>query len=250
MNVDAYLRRIGYYGHGAPTLETLRELHSLHMLSVPFENLDIHFGNRIIVDENRFFDKIVLRRRGGFCYELNGLFAALLREMGFDVTLLAAQVWDDGRPGPEFDHMTLLVRFNEPWLADVGFGDSFIEPLPLRNGFEEIQRGTAYRIETSGGTWTLKEHRQPGGGWNVLYTFDLQPRQLSDYAPMCDYHQTSPDSHFTQKRACSMATRDGRVTVSDMKLIVTKNGVRTETILPDQTAWNEALAVYFGIERL
>jgi len=132
VDVAAYLHRIHYRGPLAPTAETLRALHLAHHLAVPFENLDIHLGQPIILDEARFYDKIVRRRRGGFCYELNGLFAALLRELGFDVTTLSARVIDTqpGMIGPEFDHLVLLVQLEERWLADVGFGDSFRETAP------------------------------------------------------------------------------------------------------------------------
>ena len=136
MDIQAYLRRINYSGEQAPSAATLYELHRAHLLAVPFENLDIHLGRPIVLDQDALFDKIVTRRRGGFCYELNGLFALLLRELGFEVTLLAAGVARaDGGFGPEFDHLTLLVRAtslnpqSEVWLADVGFGDSFREPL-------------------------------------------------------------------------------------------------------------------------
>src|SRR5215213_6707253 len=135
MDVQAYLRRINYRGELAPTVATLRELHRAHLLAVPFENLDIHLGRAILLDQDALFDKIVTRRRGGFCYELNGLFALLLRELGFEVTLLSAGVARAGGGfGPEFDHLTLLVKVpsaeamalylpSASWLADVGFGD-------------------------------------------------------------------------------------------------------------------------------
>src|SRR5262245_27861823 len=126
--IDAYLGRIGYTGSRAPTLEVLRALHRAHLYAVPFENLDIHAGRRIVLDQDALFQKVVTHRRGGFCYELNGLFAALLRKLGFDVTLLSGRVHNDGGFGPEYDHMTLLVKLDGRWLADVGFGSSFHDP--------------------------------------------------------------------------------------------------------------------------
>src|SRR5262245_14904037 len=134
--VAEYLGRVGYDGPVDVTPETLRRLHLAHLLAVPFENLDIHLGRPIVLDVDRIFEKIVRRRRGGFCYELNGLFAWLLGELGFDVELLSAQVLDGGRLGPEFDHMTLLVEHEGRWLVDVGFGDSFLEPLALEPSHE------------------------------------------------------------------------------------------------------------------
>ena len=114
IDIDAYFQRIGYQGERSPTLETLRFLHRAHMQSVPFENLNIGHGWPIVTTEEALFRKIVSGRRGGFCYELNGLFAALLRALGFDVTLLSARVVNAaGEVGPEFDHLTLLVRRTE-----------------------------------------------------------------------------------------------------------------------------------------
>src|ERR1039458_10379901 len=141
LNLLAYLERIGYSGSTEPSAETLRALQRAHMFAVPFENLDIHLGRPIVCDEDRFLHKIINERRGGFCYELNGAFSALLRALGFQVTLLSARVAgaDGDTDGPDFDHLTLRVDLpgstnhgltaEVPWLADVGFGEGFLEPL-------------------------------------------------------------------------------------------------------------------------
>src|SRR5918995_2554428 len=113
MDVDAYLERIDYRGPLAPTAETLRRLHVAHLLAVPFENLSIHAGEPVVLDDEALFEKIVARRRGGFCYELNGLFAWLLRALGFRVTMLSARVVNRGVVGPEYDHLTLQVDLAE-----------------------------------------------------------------------------------------------------------------------------------------
>src|SRR5262249_19643128 len=132
MNVDAYLKRINYAGAREPAAETLRTLQLAHLRTVPFENLSIHAGEPIVLEEAALFGKIVERRRGGFCYEANGLFAALLRALGFQVAMLSAGVANaKGEFGPDFDHMTLMVTLAERWLVDVGFGESFMEPLLL-----------------------------------------------------------------------------------------------------------------------
>src|SRR5258708_6478096 len=132
MDIETYLRRIEYAGPIDPNPETLRALHKAHMLTVPFENFDIHLRRPIILEEDRLLAKIVDQRRGGFCYELNGAFAALLTALGFKVAMLSAAVAHAaGGFSPPFDHMALLVEMDERWLADVGFGDSFLEPLRL-----------------------------------------------------------------------------------------------------------------------
>lgn len=269
MDITAYLRRIDYHGPLDPTIATLRALHMAHLLTVPFENLDIHLGRPIVLDEAALFDKIVGRRRGGFCYELNGLFAALLRELGFDVTLISARVrCEDGSFGPEFDHLALVVR--EPgaagqgsgaqqaptleplpparWLADVGFGDSFRTPLRLDDPGEQIQTdGQVYRV-VHDGVEGLLLRRGTDADWEPQYRFTLQPRRYADFATMCQYHQTAPDSTFTRRRICSRATPDGRITLSDMRLIVSTGGARHERVLRDQAEYAAALRQHFGIE--
>ena len=248
MNIRAYLERIDYHGSLAPTAETLRELQVAHLLAVPFENLSIHAGEPILLEDEALFTKIVERRRGGFCYEANGLFAALLRGLGFDVAMLSAGVANtEGAFGPDFDHMALMVSLDQRWLVDVGFGDSFREPLLLDERGEQAQGNRAYRILPDGPHLILTQ-RDEGGEWEAQYRFTLRPHEYADYAEMCRYHQTSPQSHFTRARVCSRATREGRVTLSEMRLITTsENGGRQERILTSQAEYAEVLREHFGI---
>ena len=247
VDVAAYFDRIGYTGDLSPSVETLRAIHRAHLFTVPFENLDIGLRRQIPCDESAAIRKIVELRRGGFCYEMNGAFAALLREMGFNVTLLSARVArEDGSEGPEFDHLTLRVDLEEPWLADVGFGDSFLDPLRLTMGIEQGQNGKVFRL-IEGSERIQLQMREPCGGWKNQYSFSLTPRLLTDFAAMCHYHQTSPESHFTRKKICTMATTDGRVTIADYKVILTRNGQREERMLVSEDEWREALRSYFGI---
>ena len=134
MELDAYLARIGYGGSLEPTLETLRDLHRAHLLSIAYENLDIHLGRPLSLNETEIFDKLVTHRRGGWCFEMNGLFAWALRELGFAVTLLGATVERVGSAVRKTDHLALSVALDEPYLCDVGFGDGLLEPLPLHVG--------------------------------------------------------------------------------------------------------------------
>jgi N-hydroxyarylamine O-acetyltransferase len=249
VDITAYLDRINYHGPLAPTAETLRELQVAHLLTVPFENLSIHAKQPIVLDDNALFEKIVRRRRGGFCYEANGLFAALLRELGFDVKMLSAGAANANEEfGPDFDHMALMVTINERWLADVGFGDSFREPLLIDKTGEQRQGERAYRIDPDGGYLVLMQ-RDGGAGaaWKAQFRFTLQPYEYSDYEEMCRYHQTSPQSHFTRGRICSRATPDGRVTLGEMRLIITRNGEREERELTDEEEYAATLRERFGI---
>jgi len=249
-DMAAYLERIGYCGSLTPDAETLRNIHRAHLFEVPFENLDIGWGREIRVDQEAFVRKIVEHHRGGFCYELNGAFAALLQALGFTVTLLSARVpCADGSLGPEFDHLTLRVDLDEPWLADVGFGDCFVDPLRLRIGLELEQRGKWFRIVEAGDSLRL-ERREAEARWRTEYLFSLKPRRLGEFAEMCHYHQTSPQSPFTRKRVCSRATPEGRITLSDMKLITTSNGSREERVLGSEAEWRKALADRFGVRQV
>jgi N-hydroxyarylamine O-acetyltransferase len=248
MDIETYLQRINYAGPTEPTAPTLRELHLTHLLAVPFENLDIHLGREIVLDEEKLLSKIVRQHRGGFCYELNGAFAALLRELGFEVAMLSAGVARaEGGFDPPFDHMTLMVRLEELWLADVGFGDSFREPLLLDSRDEQTQNGEAYRLVDAEDEHLILERRE-AESWKPQYRFTLQPYELSDFAEMCRYHQTSPESPFTQRRTCSLATPEGRITVTGMRLIITDRGEREERELATHEEWIAAVREHVGIE--
>jgi len=140
----------------------------------------------------------------------------------------------------------LRVDLDEPRLADVGFGDSFVEPLRLRTEIEQEQAGGTFRIIDSGDSLKV-ERLQHDGAWRTEYCFTLVPRELNDFAGMCHFHQTSPESHFTQKRICSRATATGRITLADRNLILTEDGRRQERLLNSEEEWHAALQQYFGI---
>lgn len=247
LNVEAYLQRMKHKGSLSPSAETLKQLQLAHLQTVPFENLSIHRGEPIVLNDAALFDKIVQRRRGGFCYELNGLFAALLRELGFKVDMLSAQVVDGaGVVGPPFDHMTLHVHLEQPWLADVGFGDSFLEPLVLEEGSEQRQGNRAYQILREAAMLKVLQ-RIDDGEWKEQYRFTLKPYEYSDYTQMCQYHQTSPNSHFTRARICSRATPDGRITLSGMRFIKTTHGDRYEKEIENEEEYESLLTENFGI---
>lgn len=251
MNADAvtaYLVRIGYTGSREPTVDTLRALHRAHLFAAPFEDLDIHVGRPIVLDREAFFRKIVGERRGGFCYELNGLFGDLLSSLGFEVSLLSGRVArESGGFGPEFDHLLLLVSIGgSRWIADVGFGRSFRDPLSFDTPSEEEAEGAFYRVAGEGEERRM-ESRKPGRDPRLEYAFSLTPHPLSAFAGMCEFHQTSPESHFTQKVICSLPTARGRMTLSDRRLIETSGDERRETTLEDEGAMEVVLAERFGI---
>ena len=249
MDIDAYLDRIGYHGSIRPTETVLRRLHRKHLLSVPFENLDIHAHRRIILSQSAFYNKIVNHHRGGFCYELNGSFRHLLGKLGFRVSMLSARVANKtGGFSPEFDHMILLVRLKRPWLVDVGFGDSFTEPKRLDISEPQTERETGYKL-TRENNWILMSRGREGSRtWEPQYKFTLKRRRLSEYFPRCEWQQTSPDSHFTKNRLCSRLTPNGRITLTDKEFIITRNGRKIERSVKSPGEFATLLGRHFGID--
>ena len=249
MDTKAYLERIGYCGGTRPNFDVLRRLTRKHLLSIPFENLDLHLDRPIILSEKAFYDKIIREHRGGFCYELNGLFATLLDELGFKVSMLSARVARKGGGfSPNFDHMTLLVQLEHPWLVDVGFGDSFTEPKRLDMSGPQADRGKQYRFTRRDG-WTLLSWRPKGyGDWEPQYLFSLRPRKLEEFIPRCRWQQTSPRSHFKKGRICTRLTSNGRLSLTDTKFIVTRGGRRSERPVKDPEEFAMLLRRHFGID--
>lgn len=244
MDVNAYLDRIGAPRTGSADAARLRALHHAHLTAVPFENLDIHLGVRISLTAEDLYDKVVRRNRGGFCYELNGLFALLLEELGYTVTRLAARVFGGERLGPPYDHMVLLVSpaGGGQWLADVGFGDHSTGPLDFTSrAGQDDPAGRFLLVDAPDGDVDVLRDGKP------QYRLELRPRALDDFAPTCWYQQTAPESHFTRKTVCTRLTTDGRITVSDRTLIVTTGTDRTETSLTSDEALHAAYRDHFGV---
>lgn len=215
---DMYLDRIGAERPEGATSEALRELHRRHLTRVPFENLSIHLGEDIVLEEQALYDKIVGARRGGFCYELNGAFAALLEALGYRVSLLAARVFIDGRLGIPYDHLALHVVSADgvAWLADVGFGRHSHFPLRLEETGEQTDPGGTFQlVGTDEGDFDVLQDGEP------QYRLELRPRELRAFEVGCWYNRTSPQSHFTSSLVCSRLTEDGgRITLSGRTLVL------------------------------
>lgn len=228
-------------------MDTLRALHRAHLLTVPFENLDIHRNKPIVLEEAALFEKIVVKGRGGYCYELNGLLASLLRELRFDVTMFSSNVIHGGIPA-EIDHLTLLIQLDDRYIVDVGFGDS--SRLPLRLVEHENQFGvdSTYRFVRSGDRWLLQ--RLPESNeWYDEYSFDatMTPLTLPDFENVNRYYQTAPESWFVQGCICSHAADGGRISLTGDSLIVTRNGQCEETPIASDQDFVRALSEHFGI---
>ncbi|MEU2717173.1 arylamine N-acetyltransferase [Streptomyces sp. NPDC007205] len=259
--VDDCLRRIGAERPQRPTGRALRELHLRHLRTVPFENLSVHLDEEILLEEEWLLDKVTGRGRGGFCYELNGLFGALLAALGYEVELLAARVYDDeGRLGIPYDHLALRVRTVEgdTWIADVGFGAHSHYPLRYAERAEQVDPGGVFRVAEAGPDAAgVRGGGSAGAGdLDVIrdgrpqYRLETRPRVLGDFVTGAWWHRTSPLSHFTQSLVCSRVTEDGgRITLSGRVLKTTAGDGKRET--REVETDEEVLTVYrerFGIE--
>ena len=247
MDTASYLQRIGYTGDVTPSATVLAALQEAHLFSVPFENLDIHRGVPVTLDGA--VDKIVRRRRGGFCYELNGAFYQLISALGFSAHLVSGRVYDEAKGyGPEFDHMAILVfTGGEIFLADVGFGEFTQHPLPLRLDTDLPDPIGTFRIEAgTGGDRTVLKMTGPAS-WRPEYVFTETVRQAADFTDMCRYHQTSPDSHFTQKRICSLPFPGGRITLTGDMLRIRKGEEIEQRAIHSEAELAGILETHFGI---
>ncbi len=248
MEIDKYLKRIRHNLPVEISLEVLTSLHLQHLYSIPFENLDIHIGRKIILSFESIYDKIVTNNRGGFCYEMNGLFYKVLTALGFTVRMVSARVYDSTEPGPEFDHMALIVALGgTEYLADVGFGDSFREPLEFKTGLIQNQENKYYKIENIGENNYILKQSDDGTVYCNMYRFSTTARELSDFEQMCNYHQSSPLSHFAQKRIITIAKPNGRITISGNRLIETINGIKAESEIDSEEVFNKLLIENFGV---
>ena len=247
INLDRCLKRIGYIGPTEHNLSTLRTLQRAFLLKVPFENLDIHLGRQISLSSESIYEKIVSRRRGGFCYECNILFRNILNEVGFQTEYLSARMVKGSTVEPEYDHMVILVNLEHDYLVDVGNGQSCREPLRIDGTSNAFSEGHAYRVGLYGKGYALY-FQQPDIGWTPRFLFTLIPRDRTEFSGMCHYHQTSSESVFTQRRIVTIATKEGRITLTDMQLTITKGAKIEESVLTSEDDYYENLKQYFGIE--
>jgi N-hydroxyarylamine O-acetyltransferase len=256
--IRAYLDRIGLEKKPETDLAGLTLLHRAHLYAIPFENLDIHLGRPLSLDPDDLFAKIVEKHRGGFCYEQNLLLATVLRSMGLAVDLLQAQVRaPDGSLGEPFDHMTLRVHLPEGLvLADVGFGESFHDPLPFDGAWHGQPHGPSYRVVTRDRSLRVERREGEEGEEGEAaaaadaYLFDSKPREPDEYLTMFEHHQSSPESIFTRGFVCSLALPEGRVSVKPWALVETRSGERSEAPITSSEELAALLSSRFGIEGL
>jgi N-hydroxyarylamine O-acetyltransferase len=248
MDIQDYLERINYKGKREISIAVLRNLHLQHMLSVPFENLDIHYGKQISLDISNIYKKVVEKKRGGFCYELNLLFHSLLRELGFESRIIAARIFDSkGVIGPAFDHMCLLVQLEQLWLVDVGFGDLFLQPIALQEDTIQTDERNYFKVEKMDAEEYFLLMSSEKAHFCRKYTFSTQAQVVSDFAPLCQDKQTSPCSYFVKNKICTLPTPIGRITLFNQKLIHKEGEQKLEFSIEDEQQFTAILKKQFNI---
>jgi N-hydroxyarylamine O-acetyltransferase len=229
-DLDAYRARIGHSGTPDPTLHTLREFHRLHTQAIPFENLSPFLGEPVKLDLASLEDKLVRRRRGGWCFEHNLLFAHVLRAAGFDITTLAARVrWNvPANVTTARSHMLLLVRLEgERYIADVGFGGlTLTAPLRLEAGLEQLTPHEPHRLAASGEGFVLEA--RIAGDWQALYVFDLHEQVQADYEVSNWYLANFPQSQFVTGLIAARADPDRRHALRNTRYSIHHRGGETE----------------------
>jgi len=247
MNITEYLNRIGFDHAENPTLDFLTKIQAKHLLSIPFEDLDIP-SKRIELNLEKVYKKIILNKRGGFCYELNGLLHWLLTSLGFSVDMLSARVFNASTNefGPEYDHLVLLVHLDKDHIVDVGFGDSFRVPIEIPDG-EVVDVSGRYKIfQNSDKVFELKQKKEES--WHPQYIFSIDPKRFEEFSEMCAFQQKSPTSHFRTRMLCTLATETGRITLSNNSLTITDGDKKDRIEFSDKNDFHKLLRKYFAID--
>lgn len=257
-DLPAYLARIGLASAPAPDAAGLAVAQRAHRHSIPFENLDIPLGRGISIDPDTVFDKIVTRRRGGYCFEQNQLFLRALHAIGFEARPLLARVWlaADGIP-PRTHTLNLVEIDGEQWIADAGFGGSYTPPMRLVEDEEaETPDGVRHRLsgdEDHGwmlhrvGPASLTDGRAANGDWHPQYSFTLDPVAAADLELANHWTSTRPNTRFTTLRVASIATPAGYASLLDRAFNRAGPDAEQRTIA-HADAYRALLADSFGLD--
>lgn len=246
--VEQYLKRIGYKGQPDISSETLKKLTLLHTLTIPFETIDLVLGIRLSLETNDIFEKIVVRGRGGCCYELNLLFGALLTRLGFKTEFsLAHLLTADGELRRNSVHLIIRVHLEETWLVDVSWGKGLMYPLPLKDDKEEQQFLNRYKciqIPHAIEVW----EKQFVGDWRQIYFVVEGPLDMALVERQTDFHQYNPESEFYKRLVLVLAREDGFDFLKDNKL-TRRFGAREETLAIESKQDLEKALTLFQLER-
>lgn len=245
--IEAYLERIGLGSMVSADEEGLEDLHRAQVYSIPFENFDILLERGVSLDPQNLFRKLVLQRRGGYCFELNGLYLQALLQAGFNARPLLARVHLRGDPGGRTHQLSLVTVKGRDWIADVGFGSNGMRaPIPFELERVSDQDGYRYRLVHAGPFGTMLQLEQDGD-WQDLYSFDLGFVSQADIELSNHYTSTHPECFFTWARVANLPHRNGRISLMDFSLTEIDGEDKRETKLEAGPVYLEALEKYFGI---
>ena len=243
LKLHRYLRRIKYGGPLSPTRQTLHNLHRAHLLAIPFENIDVQLGSVPSLDPERIFEKLVVRERGGWCFEMNLLFAWAIKQIGVRADLIGATVnRSKAIEGAPINHVALLVHLEQPYLADVGFGNGFLNPTPLREGTFNDGRFD-FKLTSHGKYWRFYNHRENGAS----YDFTGESTDLATIAAANESLATAADSPFVQTLVCARLTDDGMTTLTNASLRRFTSQQMNEETATSQAALERILRDYFDV---
>ncbi|WP_242919937.1 arylamine N-acetyltransferase family protein [Pontibacter liquoris] len=248
MNIQLYLDRINYKNQVTVSKEVLFDLQAAHLLSIPFENLDIHYAHQIRLELDSIYKKIVLNGRGGFCYELNGLFYHLLKCIGFDVQMISGRGYTkDGSYGAEYDHLAIVATIDaKKYLVDVGFGKFSYKPLEITLGVNLVDAFGLFRFDKAQDGY-LRINLIENGLLVPQYLFEIKEREFREFEGMCEFHQTSKESHFTTKKVVSIVTKTGRKTLTNNQIKISDGDTERITEFEEEL-FDVNLKEYFDIE--
>ncbi|MFO0947283.1 MAG: arylamine N-acetyltransferase [Planctomycetota bacterium] len=247
IRIADYFARVRYRGVPEANLATLQNLHLAHATHIPFENLEILLDRPILLDLPSLQRKLIDEKRGGYCFEQNQLFAAVLEELGFRVTRLAARVRYGTKRLLPRTHMLLKVDIDgRSYIADVGFGgEGLLEPIPLTSDKPAQQFAWEYRLLEEDGLWLLQSRQD--GNWHDLYAFTLEPQHGVDYEVANYYVSTHPDSRFTQTLTVQRSATEARYILRNRELVVSKPGSSESRLIENDESLLDILRVQFGL---
>ncbi|MCF8130984.1 MAG: arylamine N-acetyltransferase [Deltaproteobacteria bacterium] len=247
-NIDAYFQRIKYGGGTSHTAHTLKSIHHAQLFKIPFENFDIQLGRAINLNPKAIFEKLIRKKRGGYCFELNGLFLTALRSIGFDARPLLARVHITGTPTGRGHQIELVTIDGKQWIADVGFGgDTPRTPIPLELNQSTIHNGQKVRL-VEAGHFGIMLQTEKDDEWIDLYSFDLSHVFPGDIDYGNHFTSTHPSSLFVSARVAALPIKNGAKTLFNHTLKKATAGNENLMELKDGKAYLSALKTHFGIE--
>ena len=220
MFLDKYLNRIGIKEELYPDLESLKNIQKQHLINIPFENIDIFLNKKLELNIDSLFDKIVEKRRGGICYELNGLFLILLKEIGYNVKYISARIRDEGT---DLDHILLMVTIkDENYIVDVGFKDNYLYPIKIIPDVIQKNYKNDYKIKILNNN-KYQLIKIIDDIESIVYTFTTDENVLYDFITRCEYFETTQNTYFTKNPFSAIETENGKIFITNEKLTIVKN---------------------------